>query len=504
MTTENNETEVIEVAAEPVKKEKPPKSKKKRCDLLNKTIYKHNFKSNWKLWLILTSIICLFMSLMIISFDPIQINRMVDMFRGMADEESAAAMDGMSITLVRMLAGMFGMMAVILPMIYVLITANSLVASKVDRGSMAYTLSTPIKRKTVAFTNGAYLVSMVTAMFMIIAVVSLVTVQIAHGSVFGTAHTADAQAIARHLNVKPATVTNNLREHTLDFPGTQEEIDKILEVGAKARNINTEDENSMQIYVQYLELKTSEAPSAGSGSSNNMFEDLPEGTINPNLLQGTMLTFMTEVNKFSTDLSSGLRESADKVNFAGLFTNDAMFASMYLAIVDGMESDEITPLAIANFLAANSAPEDMTARRGEFNESMFTSMLISSLAGHQLRIDDGYTFATGDFMAMILGGLLFALAVASIAFFASCFFNLSKHSVAFGTGIPVGFYLLQTLSGIDDSLSGLKYLSMNTLFDPSAIAGGGSYWIQFLVLGAIAVTLFTLSIFKFKKKDLPL
>ncbi|OAV63677.1 hypothetical protein Barb6_03615 [Bacteroidales bacterium Barb6] len=39
---------------------------------------------------------------------------------------------------------------ILIVVIYIVITANALVASQVDRGSMAYTLSTPIKRSTVA------------------------------------------------------------------------------------------------------------------------------------------------------------------------------------------------------------------------------------------------------------------------------------------------------------------------------------------------------------------
>ena len=43
----------------------------------------------------------------------------------------------------------YGMMAMILPGIYILISSNKLLAGQVDRGSMAYVLSTPKRRSTV-------------------------------------------------------------------------------------------------------------------------------------------------------------------------------------------------------------------------------------------------------------------------------------------------------------------------------------------------------------------
>ena len=61
----------------------------------------------------------------------------------------------------------YGMMTTILPGIYVLVTSNKLIASQVDRGSMAYVLSTPIKRSTVVITQIIFMVSSLILMFTI-------------------------------------------------------------------------------------------------------------------------------------------------------------------------------------------------------------------------------------------------------------------------------------------------------------------------------------------------
>lgn len=50
----------------------------------------------------------------------------------------------------------YGVMAMLLPAVYVLISSNKLLASQVDRGSMAYVLSTPRRRSTICFTQAIY------------------------------------------------------------------------------------------------------------------------------------------------------------------------------------------------------------------------------------------------------------------------------------------------------------------------------------------------------------
>ena len=58
---------------------------------------------------------------------------------------------------------------VLLPMIYVMITCNKLVASQVSDGSMAYILSTPTNRKTVVRTQYIFMVLSLIAMYIVIA-----------------------------------------------------------------------------------------------------------------------------------------------------------------------------------------------------------------------------------------------------------------------------------------------------------------------------------------------
>ncbi|MCR5349731.1 MAG: ABC transporter permease [Acholeplasmatales bacterium] len=99
---------------------------------MNKSLYVQSFKANWKIWLVVS----LVMVLLVAQF-------------------CAMESGGMDFTTVIF----YGMMSVIVPTIYVVVTANNLLARQVDDGSMAYVLSSPIKRKDVALTQIAFLVS---------------------------------------------------------------------------------------------------------------------------------------------------------------------------------------------------------------------------------------------------------------------------------------------------------------------------------------------------------
>ena len=59
----------------------------------------------------------------------------------------------------------YNIAGLLLPMIYMIMVANNLIAGQVDRGSMAYVLSTSVKRRQVVFTQAVYLVGSLFAMF---------------------------------------------------------------------------------------------------------------------------------------------------------------------------------------------------------------------------------------------------------------------------------------------------------------------------------------------------
>ncbi|MBQ0099411.1 MAG: ABC transporter permease subunit [Firmicutes bacterium] len=66
----------------------------------------------------------------------------------------------------------------LLPIIYMIMVSNNLIAGQVDSGSMAYILSTPTKRETVSLTQMLFLVGSLLLMFILTTITSIVCFEI--------------------------------------------------------------------------------------------------------------------------------------------------------------------------------------------------------------------------------------------------------------------------------------------------------------------------------------
>lgn len=145
--------------------------------MLSGTIFKQTLRSNLKLWLIFTFILCALNAVLVAVFDNSTINSMTEMVKG-------TPLEGMmkKTTFLGMLAQTFYTLhGVLIPIIFIVMTANSLVANQVDRGSMAYLLSTPTKRSTIIMTQAVYLVVAILVMFTIETVVGVAAIHIFQG-----------------------------------------------------------------------------------------------------------------------------------------------------------------------------------------------------------------------------------------------------------------------------------------------------------------------------------
>lgn len=81
---------------------------------------------------------------------------------------------GMEMTQDLLLLIYYGMIGLILPTIYILISSNKLLAGQVDKGSMAYVLSTPKRRITVCVTQMVYQIGTILIMFALTTVMHLI------------------------------------------------------------------------------------------------------------------------------------------------------------------------------------------------------------------------------------------------------------------------------------------------------------------------------------------
>ena len=132
--------------------------------MLSKAIFKQTFKSNINMLLIITIMTSLMLIAMIAVFDPETIKSMASFVGG-----STSPKESLGDSFLNILGStFFSVHGVLLPVIYIVLTANGLLAAQVDNGSMAYPLSTPTKRTTIVSTQAIFLIGSLIFMFLVI------------------------------------------------------------------------------------------------------------------------------------------------------------------------------------------------------------------------------------------------------------------------------------------------------------------------------------------------
>ncbi len=69
----------------------------------------------------------------------------------------------------------YGIMVIMIPSIFILIVTNKLLCAQVDSGSLAYTLSTKVKRTSIIFTQVVFLIGSIFVMFLSTTLVNIAT-----------------------------------------------------------------------------------------------------------------------------------------------------------------------------------------------------------------------------------------------------------------------------------------------------------------------------------------
>lgn len=172
--------------------------------MISKPLLKQSFKANWILWVVVTLGSCLMLGAINLLMGSIDLSgNSIDqsllgpyiealMEKGLSLEglfgvlgiDSSMLETMQDINILDMVTeSYYGMSGIMLPLIYVIIVSNSLIASQVDRGSMAYVLSTPTKRNSVSITQAFFLIGSLLLMVIFTAATGVITEQIAVGSV---------------------------------------------------------------------------------------------------------------------------------------------------------------------------------------------------------------------------------------------------------------------------------------------------------------------------------
>lgn len=126
--------------------------------MINIAIFKQSIKKNYKLWLILTGVVCFFACIVAV------------LAKVNPDFKLPGSPGGSD--LITIYAGAFyGMMGLMLILVYTIATGNRLVVSEVDRGDLSYTLNTPVNRKEVIFTKAAFYISSIFVMILALSII---------------------------------------------------------------------------------------------------------------------------------------------------------------------------------------------------------------------------------------------------------------------------------------------------------------------------------------------
>lgn len=133
------------------------------------SLYKTDIKTNRFVWLLLI-IIFVFYTLMILGiYDPDSEQAMQDMMEMLPQ----SVIDAMGFSFAArnlteyMVSFMYGMLIFMFPMVLSIIVNHRLIASYVDKGSMAYILATPNSRIKIAVTQAVFSLSSITLFFLI-------------------------------------------------------------------------------------------------------------------------------------------------------------------------------------------------------------------------------------------------------------------------------------------------------------------------------------------------
>lgn len=136
---------------------------------------KSTVKSDYKFLIIFTAILAVYLTVMINFFTPQTISDLESLSHGTV---MSNVLEGNGTLIGFMANSFYPLMAIILPMVYSIILGNRMIASKVDRGSMACFLSTPTTRTQIVITGACYFILSIAFMWVFVSAVGVIAANI--------------------------------------------------------------------------------------------------------------------------------------------------------------------------------------------------------------------------------------------------------------------------------------------------------------------------------------
>ena len=494
--------------------------------MFSKPIFKQSIQANWKLWVIITLVSSIILSAFIVTFDAEGFAAIASASEGTRFSNILSKMT----SLLGSLENFYKLIAVILGIVYVVFTANNLVVNEVDSGSMAYTLSTPIKRSSVIFTKSIFLILSIVLMYSFIGSVGLGAAQLKYRNVTGYPITDDVRAGAEVLDLNEGYLSERMYLIL--------ENDYAMREAAAARHMDTE---AYKLYLETIinERSFEKAADIITEERKDVFKDndaMNDEDIeitaeelaadpamvllsNDALVEGAKIKGMTvnEYQRYINDaidvrenVTMGKTNNVEKIVASTqptiVVSEDNADILMQLVIKASAESLNMEIEQITEQIALIKDPVALEAsmKTTDLTEQQIVTMANQAMVSTAKSVDKALDFDIEAYIWLSLGLMLLVLALSSITFFASTVFNRTGMALAIGGGITFMFFIITMVQQLMDTAENLKYLTITTLFDTSAIRAGGEFIWGLVALGGIALILYSISNIIFTKKDLPL
>jgi ABC-2 type transport system permease protein len=134
---------------------------------MSAALLKYTARKNWVMLLIFFGVLTMYLTIMISMYDPEDMESITSMLELFPEDLMQAMGFSQLVTdLTSYLASwLYGLLMFAFPMVYCIILSNRLVAKKVDNGSFACFLATPVSRVRVIMTLGTYALLSVIVLF---------------------------------------------------------------------------------------------------------------------------------------------------------------------------------------------------------------------------------------------------------------------------------------------------------------------------------------------------
>ena len=146
---------------------------------MNATLLRMDVRATWKLFLVLLAVLMIYFVVISSLYNPDDMGALDNMMSMLpAEVIDAFGMGNAATTYTTMIANYFyGFIVLLFPTIWMIVSANGVVAKHVDRGSMANLLSTPHSRWNIAGTQAGFIVGSMTALLALFSLLGLAAAQ---------------------------------------------------------------------------------------------------------------------------------------------------------------------------------------------------------------------------------------------------------------------------------------------------------------------------------------